>query len=86
MKTNKMAKSKKANLKSRMSKAAKTNSKRVHVTARPNGWVVKKEGNKKASTGVVKKQADAIKTAKKMVKDGKASKVVVHKKDGKIRK
>jgi len=81
-----MAKTRKTSLKTRMSKAAKTNSKRVHVTARPNGWVVKKEGNKRASTGVVKTQADAVKAATRMVKEGKATKVIVHRKDGKIRK
>jgi uncharacterized protein YdaT len=81
-----MAKKAKPTLKARMSKAAKTNSRRVHVTSRPNGWVVKKEGNKRASTGVVKNQNDAIKAARKMVTDGKASKVVIHKRDGKIRK
>ncbi len=81
-----MVKKAEPKLTSRMAKAAKSKSNRVHVTSRINGWVVKKEGYKKASTSVIKTQKAAIREANKMVQAGKASAVVVHRKDGKIRK
>lgn len=72
------------NLKVRMAKAAKSRSNRVHVISRTNGWVVKKEGNKKASTSVLRTKKEAVIKAQNMVENGKATKVIVHGKDGKV--
>jgi len=73
-----------AKLKMRMAKAAKSKSNRVHVISRINGWVVKKEGNKKASTRVIPTKEEAVLEAQNMVENGKASAVIVHRKDGKV--
>jgi hypothetical protein len=68
----------------KMATAAKTNSHRVHVTTRGNrSWAVKKEGNIKASY-TYPNQNDAIEAARLLVNSGKATKVIVHNRDGKI--
>jgi Uncharacterized protein conserved in bacteria (DUF2188) len=81
----KLIKNQTSTLKNRMAEATRTKSGIVHLTARPDGWVLKKEGNKRASSGVVKTQKDVISAANRLVKQGKAFAVVVHGKDGKIR-
>ena len=68
-----------------MEKAAKSNSKRVHITSREGGWAIKREGNKKA-TRLHLTQKSAISEARNLVKSGKASKVIIHTTKGKIRK
>lgn len=67
-----------------MINAAKTNSRRVHITWRAEGWAVRKEGNIKASR-VTKTQNEAIALGKKWVKEGKSTKVIVHNKNGQFR-
>ena len=69
----------------RMINAAKTNSHRVHVIWRGKNWAVKLEGNHKAST-VHDSENDAIAAAEELVRSGKASFMVVHTSDGKIRR
>lgn len=70
----------------RMAKASKTNSKRVHIISRLNGeWAVKKEGKLKAFK-ILPTQKAAISIAKDLVTIGKATKIVIHSKTGKIRK
>jgi len=68
----------------RLVKSAKTNSKRVHITPRANGWAIRKEGNLLASKVVVT-QKEAIEIAKIWVKSGLASAVVIHGRNGKFR-
>jgi len=68
----------------RLVESAKTNSKRVHITPRTNGWVVRREGNLQASI-VVKSQRAAVEVAKTCVKSGTASSVIIHSKNGKFR-
>lgn len=69
-------------LQERLVQSAGSNSNRVHITPRPNGWAVRKEGNLQASK-VVTTQEQAIEFAKGWVESGKASSVIVHRKDGK---
>ena len=57
--------------------------KNVHVVKRSDGWAVKKEGNKKASS-VHKTQQQAIDVGRDAAKNEK-SELVIHKRDGKIR-
>lgn len=68
----------------RLVESAKTNSKRVHITPRPNGWAIRKEGNIQASR-IVGTQRAAIAYAKVWVESGTASAVIVHSKNGKFR-
>lgn len=68
----------------RMVKSARKNSNRVHITPRPNGWAVRKEGNLQASK-VLTTQEQAIEVARGWVDSGKATSVIVHRKDGKYR-
>jgi RNA:NAD 2'-phosphotransferase (TPT1/KptA family) len=72
-------------VKKRVAKSAKTNSKRVHITPRTEGWAVRKEGNQSASK-VVKTQKEAVRIGKKWVNEGKSSSVIVHDKRGRFRK
>lgn len=65
-------------------KSAKTNSKRVHITPRANGWAIRKEGNLQASK-VVKSQRAAVEVAKSWVKSGTATAVIIHGRNGKFR-
>ena len=68
----------------RVANEAKINSKRVHVIGRLNGkWSVKKEGKIKAHK-VLATRREAIIIAKKLVSEGKASQIVVHKRNGKF--
>jgi len=55
---------------------------RTHITKRKEGLAVKKQGTSRASK-VYKNQNDAIQGAKKM---NSSSEIVVHKRDGSIRK
>lgn len=71
---------KKTNLTDKFSKAASTNSGRVHVVPSKDGWAVKKEGAKRASV-VTPTKGSALKAANSLKA---AVRVVVHKKDGTI--
>jgi uncharacterized protein YdaT len=71
---------KKSNLSEIFSKAASTNSGRVHVVPSKDGWAVKKEGAKRASV-VKSTKSSAVKAANNL---GNAVRIVVHKKDGTI--
>jgi len=64
--------------------SARTNSRRVHITPRQNGWAIRKEGNLQASR-VLRTQKEAVDLAKEWVKSGNASAVIVHSKNGKFR-
>jgi hypothetical protein len=66
----------------KFSKAASTNSGRVHVVPSRDGWAVKKEGAKRA-TVVKSTKGSAVKAANNI---RTAERVVVHKKDGTIQK
>ncbi len=66
----------------KFSKAASTNSGRVHVVPSKDGWAVKKEGAKRAT--VVKKTKEGAVKAANSIKT--SERVVVHKKDGTIQK
>jgi len=68
----------------RLVESAKTNSKRVHITPRANGWAVRREGNLQASK-VMKSQKAAVEVAKTWVKSGTASTVIIHGRNGKFR-
>ncbi|MEX0810883.1 MAG: DUF2188 domain-containing protein [Chitinophagales bacterium] len=68
----------------RLIKSARTDSKRIHITPRTNGWAVRKEGNFHA-TRVLETQQKAIDFAEKWVKSGNASSIIVHTKDGNFR-
>jgi len=66
----------------KFSKAASTNSGRVHVVQSKDGWAVKKEGAKRAT--VVKTTKEGAVKAANNIKT--AVRIVVHKKDGTIQK
>lgn len=66
----------------KFSKAAATNSGRVHVVPSKDGWAVKKEGVKRAT--VVKPTKEGAVKAASNIKT--AERVVIHKKDGTIQK
>jgi len=66
----------------KFSKAASTNSGRVHVVPSKDGWAVKKEGAKRATVVKTTKKG-AVKAANNIKT---AVRVVVHKKDGTIQK
>ncbi|HET8865441.1 MAG TPA: DUF2188 domain-containing protein [Gracilimonas sp.] len=55
---------------------------RTHIIKRKDGWAVKKQGSSRASK-VYRNQGDAIQGARKM---NSTSEIVVHKRDGSIRK
>ena len=73
-------KTSKSDLAGKFSKAASSNSNRVHVVPSKDGWSVKKEGAKR-STAVKSTKEAAIKAAKNVKS---AVRIVVHKKDGTI--
>jgi uncharacterized protein YdaT len=54
-----------------------------HVVPRDEGWAVQQEGAKRASSRH-KTQAEAAEAARKLAKE-KATEVVIHRKDGRIR-
>ncbi|AUZ31604.1 MULTISPECIES: DUF2188 domain-containing protein [Bacillus] len=54
-----------------------------HITKHPNGWQVKGEGNKKASS-VHKTQKDAIAAGREVARN-QGSELIIHGEDGKIR-
>lgn len=66
----------------KFSKAASTNTGRVHVVPSKDGWTVKKEGAKRATVVKTTKEG-AVKAANNIKK---AVRVIVHKKDGTIQK
>lgn len=68
----------------RLVQSAKTDSKRVHITPRSNGWAIRKEGNLQASK-VVNTQKAAIELAKIWVHSGIATAVIIHGRNGKFR-
>ena len=55
-----------------------------HVTKHPDGWQVKKEGAKRAST-VLPTQKDAENWAKDSARKSGGGEVVIHRPDGRIR-
>lgn len=67
----------------KIARSAKTNTRRIHITSRSNGWAVRKEGNK-IHTIVKRTQREAIEYARNLVKLGQGSKVVVHRSNGTI--
>lgn len=75
-------KASKSKLTEKFSKAASSNSGRVHVVPSKSGWSVKKEGAKR-STAVRATREDAIKAAKDVKS---AERIVIHKKDGTIQR
>lgn len=76
---------KKSKITKSLKSAAKTNSRKVHVVARGGKWAIKSEGAKRAFK-IYPSKTSAVKVAKRSVKKGKASSVVIHNKDGKISK
>jgi hypothetical protein len=73
---------KKGKLTEKFSKAASTNSNRVHVVPSKDGWSVKKEGSTRSSA-VRPTKNGAVKAAKQLKS---AERIVIHKKDGTIQK
>jgi|AntRauTorckE6833_2_1112554.scaffolds.fasta_scaffold100117_2 hypothetical protein len=55
---------------------------RTHVIKRDDGWAVKRQGTSRASK-VYQTQNEAVKGAKKLIR---SSEIIVHKRDGSIRK
>lgn len=72
----------KGRLVEKFSQAASTTSGRVHVVPSKDGWSVKKEGAKRA-TSVQPTKADAVKAATNLKS---TDRVIVHRKDGTIQK
>ncbi len=70
----------KENLTAKFSRAASSNSGRVHVVPGRDGWSVKKEGAKR-STAVTATKESAVRVAKSVKS---AERIIVHKKDGTI--
>lgn len=75
-------KSSKGKLTEKFSKAASTNSKRVHVVPSKDGWSVKREGATRSSSVKTTKEG-AVKAAKQLKS---TERIVIHKKDGTIQK
>lgn len=63
--------------------AAKPDSSKLHVIAKDNGWIVKKEGAQRAQKAY-KLKKEAVAGALVKVRKGAARAVVVHKRDGTI--
>lgn len=63
--------------------AASPDGSKLHVIARDNGWIVKKEGAQRAQK-VYKYKKEAVAGALTTVKKGAAKAVIVHKRDGTI--
>lgn len=69
---------------SKLKKAASSpDTSKLHVIAKDNGWVVKKEGSARAQKSY-KYKKEAVSGALVTIKKGNAKAVVIHKKDGKI--
>ncbi len=68
----------------RLVESATTNSKRVHITPRINGWAVRKEANL-YPTKILDTPEEAILIAANWVKSGLATSVIFHEKDGGFR-
>ena len=66
-------------------KSGSASRKTVHVIPSKGNWAVKREGTAKASK-VYDSQQKAIQGAKSMTRKGTAKEVIVHRKDGTIRK
>lgn len=66
----------------KFSKAASTNSKRVHVVPSKDGWSVKREGATRSSSVNPTKEG-ALKAAKQLKS---ADRIIIHKKDGTIQR
>ncbi len=67
----------------RLRRSARMDSGRVHITARAKGWAVRKEGNLQASA-VKTTQKAAIELARSLVRSGRATSIILHRKDGKF--
>lgn len=57
--------------------------KNVHVVPRSDGWVIRKEGNSRA-TSVHKTQRDAVEAARELAR-AQSTELVIHGRDGRIR-
>jgi Uncharacterized protein conserved in bacteria (DUF2188) len=57
--------------------------KNVHVVARNDGWIIRKEGNSRA-TSLHKTQRDAVKAAREIARSNNVE-LVIHGRDGRIR-
>lgn len=74
----------KSDLGSKIKKAAaKPDSSKLHVIAKDNGWVVKKEGAQRAQKAY-KLKKEAVAGALGTIKKGGAKAVIIHKRDGTI--
>jgi Holliday junction resolvase len=74
----------KTDLGSKLKKAAASpDSSKLHVIAKNNGWIVKKEGAQRAQKAY-KLKKEAVEGALITVRKGEAKAVIVHKKDGTI--
>lgn len=71
-------------LSKRLINSARTDSKRIHITPRLNGWAIRKEGSLRALK-VVSDQYKAIEIAQTYVENGLVSKIIVHSKNGEFR-
>lgn len=69
--------------KSKLRTAAKTNNKRIHIIFSTNGWMLKKEGAKRASK-TFRTKDEAISGAKKIKNYNGA--IIIHKRDGSIQR
>ena len=67
----------------RLRAAAQSNSGRIHVVSRDNGWAIRKEGAPRAIK-VFDIKKEAVNAAQTYVQKGLAKEVVVHKKDGSV--
>ncbi len=65
------------------SAASKPDASKLHVIAKDNAWIVKKEGAQRAQK-VYRYKKEAVEGALINVKKGTAKAVIVHKKDGSI--
>jgi hypothetical protein len=61
----------------------KSNSERIHIISRKNGWVIKKQGASRA-TRIYQNKKNAINNARKYLREG--HEVIIHNKDGSIQK
>lgn len=74
----------KSDLGAKLKKAAsKPDATKLHVIAKDNGWIVKKEGAQRAQKAYRLKK-EAVAGALVTVRKGAAKAVIVHKKDGTI--
>lgn len=74
----------KSDLGTKIKKAASSpDATKLHVIAKDNGWIVKKEGAQRAQKAY-KLKREAVAGALSTVKKGTAKAVIIHKKDGTI--